>query len=67
MSLRLPCLDCAEGEQARAEIAEVYLAARAGTLPIKLPRWPSLPWTCCRRPKEPRPIDVEALISTVRT
>ena len=69
MSLRLPCMTCCEAsaELARAGIVETYLQARAGQLPIKLPGWPFLPWCCCKRPREKRPIDVEAVISAVRS
>ena len=65
MTGRLPCMDCPEGEAARREIAQVYLAARRGELPPKLRGGP-LPWSCCKRPREPQRIDPEALIANAR-
>jgi hypothetical protein len=58
----LPCLTCreAESEQARAEIAAVYLAARSGKLPPRLPG-PPLPAACCRRKCEREHIDAASL------
>jgi len=68
VSLRLPCMTCDQpaAEAARREVVETYLAARSGRLPPKLRGSSTLPWTCCKRPKEPRRIDVEAVIASAR-
>jgi hypothetical protein len=63
MSTSLPCLHCTEdaAEAARAEIAAVYLNAKAGKLPARTPLPSPLPASCCRRPRGP--IEVSALVA----